>query len=81
VRVPGVPSVPAWLSELPRRIGAWLYVRNDTEAGWRHWQVTELRDGLARSYWDPRFEVRRQLYDLFDGLPAARSAERDKPLP
>ena len=37
---------------------------NDTEAGWRGWEITELRCGLARSYHDPRFHLLRALRAL-----------------
>ena len=44
-----------WLASLPHRLGARLFAMNDMEAGWRGWEVTELRCGLARSYHDSRF--------------------------
>ena len=37
----------AWLIGLPRRLGNQLFALNDAEAGWRGWQVTELK-GLVR---------------------------------
>ncbi len=55
--------VVAWLIGLPRRAGRRLFAINDAEAGWHHWQVTELRGGLARGYRDPRF-------DLLPAVPA-----------
>lgn len=54
----------AWITSLPHRIGAWLHRPDDTEAGWWHWQITELRGGFARSYRDVRFDVLRQLHEL-----------------
>lgn len=61
---PARRRLPAWFRSLPDRSGAWLYRRNDTEAGWWHWQITELRGGLVRSYRDVRFDVLRQLCEL-----------------
>jgi hypothetical protein len=46
----------SWLAGLPRRAGNRLFARNDAEARWRGWQVTELAGGLARQYRDPRFD-------------------------
>lgn len=54
----------AWITGLPRRIGARLHRPSDTEARWWHWQVTELRGGFVRSYRDARFDVLRQLHEL-----------------
>lgn len=54
-------SLSGWLASLPRRAGARLFARNDAEARWRGWLVTELRCGLARSYRDPRFDAFREL--------------------
>jgi hypothetical protein len=68
----------AWLTSLPLRVGDRLYVRNDTEAGWWRWQITELRGGFARSYRDVRFDVLRQLYELTDrhgGAPGTGSLD------
>ena len=51
----------AWLIGLPRRLGNQLFALHDAEAGWRGWQVTELRGGLGRQYRDAQFtEVRAQ---------------------
>jgi hypothetical protein len=52
-------SLAGWLAGLPHRLGARLFAMNDREAGWRGWEVTELRRGLARSYHDPRFNLLR----------------------
>jgi hypothetical protein len=49
----------AWLIGLPRRAGTTLYAKNDTEAGWWGWQVTERYGGLGRQYRDARFAVLR----------------------
>ena len=46
----------SWLIGLPRRAGSRLFAKNDAEASWRGWQVTELAWGLARRYRDPRFD-------------------------
>ena len=47
----------AWLAGLPRRAGRRLFAMNDLEAGWRGWQVIELRGGLGRQYRDHRFDT------------------------
>jgi hypothetical protein len=57
-------SLAGWLASLPHRVGARLFAMNDTEAGWRGWEITELRRGLARSYYDPRFNLLRALRAL-----------------
>jgi hypothetical protein len=49
----------SWLIGLPRRAGARLYFKNDEEAGWRGWQVTETFGGLGRQYRDARFDALR----------------------
>jgi hypothetical protein len=59
----------AWLIGLPRRAGRRLFAMNDREAGWRGWQVTELRGGLARSYRDRRFDLLRDLRALSPQTP------------
>lgn len=64
-----VLRLSSWLTRMPHGLGTWLFHRGDAEAGWRNWQVTEIRGGLARGYRDWRFDVLRQL----DGL-ATRSA-------
>src|SRR5690348_14896700 len=51
-------SVAAWVSSLPRRAGSQLFTRNDEEARWRGWQITELALGLSRQYRDPCFDTR-----------------------
>ena len=43
---------------LPRRAGARLHARNDAEARWWRWQVTERQGGLVHQYRDPRFALR-----------------------
>jgi hypothetical protein len=53
-----------WMARMPHGLGIWLYQRNDAEAGWRNWQITEIRGGLARGYRDSRFDVLRQLHEL-----------------
>ena len=70
---------PAWLISLPRRISARLYVRNDTEARWWRWQITEIRGGFARSYRDVRFDVLRQLHELTAWRSTARTGSPDEP--
>ena len=57
----------AWLIGLPRRLGTWLFASNDAEAGWRAWQVTELKSGLARQYRDARFATLGRPLDPHDG--------------
>jgi hypothetical protein len=47
----------AWLIGLPRRAGRRLFSINDTEAGWRRWQVTEALGGLGRRYRDARWDA------------------------
>jgi hypothetical protein len=74
LHIPGFPigaafrsttgSLAGWLASLPHRIGARLFAMNDTEAGWRGWEITEVRRGLFRSYHDPRFDLRRLLRTL-----------------
>jgi len=61
INVQAPASLAGWLASLPHRLGGWLFARNDREAGWRRWEVTELRQGLARSYRDPRFDLLRAL--------------------
>jgi hypothetical protein len=62
-------SLAGWLASVPHRVGARLFAMNDTEAGWRGWKITELRDGLARSYHDPRFDLLRALRALDPQTP------------
>ena len=64
-------SLAGWLAGLPRRVSARLFAMNDTEAGWRRWEITELRHGLARSYHDPRFGLLRALQALDPQAAAA----------
>jgi hypothetical protein len=42
---------------VPRRAGDRLFAINDTEAGWRGWQVIRECGGLARRYRDPMFDM------------------------
>jgi hypothetical protein len=49
----------SWLIGLPRRAGTRLFARNDEEASWHGWQVTETWGGLGRQYRDPRFDALR----------------------
>jgi hypothetical protein len=62
-------SLAGWLASLPHRVGAQLFAMNDTEAGWRGWEITEVRRGLARSYRDPRFDLLRALRALDPQTP------------
>jgi len=62
-------SLAGWLASLPHRVGARLFAMNDTEAGWRGWEITELRSGLGRSYHDPRFDLLRALRELDPQTP------------
>ncbi len=62
-------SLAGWLASLPHRAGALLFAMNDTEAGWRRWEVTESHGGLGRSYRDPRFDLLRALRALDPGEP------------
>jgi hypothetical protein len=78
-REPSRLRFPAWLTSLPRRISARLYVRNDTEASWWRWQITELRGGFARSYRDVRFDVLRQLHELTAWRGSVRTGSPDEP--
>jgi len=57
-------SLAGWLASLPHRIGARLFAINDTEAGWRGWEITELHCGLSRSFRDPQFDLLRLLRTL-----------------
>lgn len=61
--------------DLPRRTGTWLFRRNDAEAGWRHWEITELHSGLSRLYRDTRFDVLHQLYDVVSGCHPAKLSD------
>ena len=42
-------EVFGWLADIPRRIGARLFLEADEEAYWRGWQVTASRSGLSRT--------------------------------
>jgi hypothetical protein len=68
VRISPVPG-------LRRRTGACLFRRNDAEAGWRHWEITELHSGLSRLYRDTRFDVLHQLYDVVSGYHPAKPSD------
>ena len=61
-------AVAAWLTGIPRRAGNRLFAKNDLEARWWGWQVTELAGGLARQYRDPRFDTLRDQLDQHGGL-------------
>jgi hypothetical protein len=61
-------SLAGWLAGIPRRAGARLFARNDEEAGWRGWQITELHGGLARSFRDTRFGVLHLIRDIDSGM-------------
>jgi hypothetical protein len=74
----------SWLIGLPRRAGARLFAKNDAEAGWWSWQVTERCGGLARQYRDARFaalphdpSLRRA--ELRESLVTHGSAEPQRP--
>jgi hypothetical protein len=67
-------SLAGWLVSLPHRAGARLFAMNDTEAGWRGWEVTELHGGLGRSYRDSRF-------DLLWAVRALNPQDREADLP
>lgn len=88
VRLPGVirlPGAPGWLSGLTRQAGARLFAKNDAEARWHDWQITELSGGLGRSYRDPRFDALRSLRDVAAEMSArtdpACPEEQEGPLP
>lgn len=63
-------SLAGWLAGIPRRTGTRLFARNDEEAGWRGWQITELHGGLSRSYHDARFGVLHLIRDIDSGKQA-----------
>jgi len=65
----------SWLVGLPRRAGARIHAKNDAEALWWGWQVTERCGGLTRQYRDARFEALRHDPSLRrDGLCADLAA-------
>jgi hypothetical protein len=76
LRPPGWLCAPRWLSVITRHAGARLFVKTDTEAGWRHWGITELRGGLARRYRDPRFDALRSLHDVAEQINARFGSPR-----
>jgi hypothetical protein len=61
-------AIGAWLTSIPRRAGGRLFRKNDQEASWWGWQVTELAGGLARQYRDAHFDTLRDLLDQHRGL-------------
>jgi hypothetical protein len=67
------------------KAGTRLFVRNDAEANWQHWWITEFRGGLARSYRDPRFDALRSLHEVAEQLAvrvcATDPEDQDGPLP
>ncbi len=44
------------LALLIRRVGDRLFQAEDARAGQHGWQITARHGGLARTYWDPRFD-------------------------
>lgn len=71
----------AWLSGLPRRAGNRLFARNDAEARWRGWQVTELAGGLGRQYRDSRFDTLREQFASHGGPAEQDSHPGARPRP
>jgi hypothetical protein len=71
--------VLSWLIGLPRRAGSRLYAKNDEEAGWRGWQVTETFGGLGRSYRDARFDALRLDPTLRRVVPDEDPSQPDSP--
>jgi hypothetical protein len=49
-------AVASWLTAVRFRLGDHVFAMNDSEASWRHWQVTKVRGGLGRHYRDPLFD-------------------------
>jgi hypothetical protein len=84
LRRPGWLYAPRWLSGLTRRVGTRLFAKADAEAGWRRWEITELRGGLARRYRDPRFDALRSLHDVAEQMSARLESpcpgEQEEPL-
>jgi hypothetical protein len=82
LRLPGLPRltrlprVPDWLNGLTHHAGATLFAKNDAEARWRHWQIIELRGGLARRYRDVRFDALRALRDAAEQMSARIDSPR-----
>ena len=66
-------EVSAWLADIPRRIGARLFLDLDEEAHWRGWQVTPLHGGLGRDYRDHRFQARSAPAGPADQVPAGQA--------
>jgi hypothetical protein len=52
----GHTRATGWLTLLIRRFGNWLFQAEDERARQHGWQITARRGGLARTYWDPRFD-------------------------
>ncbi len=50
-------EIAARLADIPRGIGARLFLDCDEEACWHGWQITPIQGGLGRSYRDPRFDM------------------------
>jgi hypothetical protein len=46
-----------WLAYLLRRWGDRWFSMNDTEAGWRGWQITKTHASLGRRYRDIRYDT------------------------
>ena len=64
-----VKEARAGLADVPRRMGTRLFLRDDEEALWRGWQITQSRSGLGRRYADPRFGARRGMPGLDGQFP------------
>jgi hypothetical protein len=52
-------AVAGWLAAVRLRLGDHVFAMNDSEASWRHWQVTKVHGGLGRHYRDPLFDSLR----------------------
>jgi hypothetical protein len=52
-------EIRAALADIPRRAGTRLFLKDDEEALWRGWQITQFCAGLGRRYTDPRFGALR----------------------
>jgi hypothetical protein len=52
-------ALASWLAAVRLRLGDHVFAMNDSEASWRHWQVTKVRGGLGRHYRDPLFDSLR----------------------
>jgi hypothetical protein len=49
-------ALASWLAAVRLRLGDHVFAMNDSEASWRHWQVTKVHGGLGRHYRDPLFD-------------------------